>query len=106
MIFKVKYSQRAADDLDEIIRYINDELCNPQAAERFYNAANKKLGLMQENPYMFPLYHDKRLKDKVVRFAVIGNYLMFYMVDNDSSIINIARILYGSRDIPLVENLL
>ena len=102
MIFKVKYSKRAADDLADIIGYISGELCNPQAAERFYNAAADKLGLLRAHPYMFPLYRDEKLNAEGVRFAVIGNYLMFYLVDEDDATVNITRILYGGRDIPCV----
>ena len=99
MAFKVKYSEQAANDLDEIIRYISDVLFSPQSAENFYKAVNEKLGLLREHPYIFPLYHDDKLRSDGYRFAVIGNYLMFYLVDDGSSIVNIARILYGKRNI-------
>jgi toxin ParE1/3/4 len=102
MIYKVRYSERAAGDLADIISYISDELCNPQAAERFYHSVSEKLGLLREHPYMFPLRHEGKLNAEGVRFAVIGNYLMFYLVDDDNSVVNIARILYGRRDIPSV----
>ena len=102
MAFKVKYSERAANDLDDIISYINDELCNPQAAEHFFNAVDEKLNLLKEHPHMFPLHHDEKLGAEGIRFAVIGNYLMFYHVDDNNSIVTIARILYGKRDIPSI----
>jgi addiction module RelE/StbE family toxin len=102
MIFRVEYSERAASDLADIIGYISDKLCNPQAAERFYNAVSEKLGLLREHPYMFPLRHDEKLSAEGVRFAVIGNYLIFYLVDDDNSVVSIARILYGRRNIPSI----
>ena len=99
MAFTVKYSEQAADDLDEIIRYINDVLFSPQSARNFYNAVNGKLGLLREYPYLFPQYNDDKLRSEGYRFIVIGNYLMFYIVDDDGATVNIARILYGKRDI-------
>jgi len=99
MAFKVEYSERAAADLADIIAYISGEFCNPYAAERFYNSVNKKLALLREQPYMFPLHHDVKLNAEGVRFAVVGNYLMLYLIDEDNSAVSIARILYGSRDI-------
>ena len=102
MAFRVEYSERAADDLSDIISYISGELCNPQAAERFYNNVNEKLGLLREHPHMFPFHHDKKLNAEGLRFAVIGNYLMFYLVDDDNSVVSIARILYGRQDIQFV----
>ena len=102
MVFKVKYSEQANDDLADIIRYIGDELCNPQAAERFYAAVNKKLDLLREHPYMFPLHRDEKLNAEGIRFTIIGNYLMLYLVDDESSVVNITRILYGKRDMSSV----
>jgi len=99
MGFNVYFSEQAADDLAETIDYISNELCNPQAAERLYNAIDEKRELLREHPYMFPLYHDKKLSAEGYRFVAIGNFLMFYIVDEDKCVVNIARILYGGRNI-------
>jgi plasmid stabilization system protein ParE len=48
---------------------------------------------------MYLLNHDGKLHAEGFRFIVIGNYLMFYKVNEDDSIVNIARIVYGGRDI-------
>ena len=102
MIYKVDFSEQAADDLSEIIRYISEELYNPQAAERFYSEVNENRGLLREHPYMFPLYHDEKLSTEGIHSVVIGNFLMFYIVDDEKSIVSIVRILYGRRDISSV----
>ena len=99
MAFRIEFSQQAEYDLNEIVRYMNDELFNPQAAERFYQAVGEKLELLREQPYIFPLYHDEKLSAEGYHFVVIDNYLMFYLIDDDTSIVNIARLLYGKRDI-------
>jgi len=102
MGFKTEYSEQAAADLADVIQYLSDELCSPQAAERFYQAVYEKLEVLSENPYIYPLHHDEKLYAEGYRFAVIGNYLMFYMVNDDSSIVDIVRIVYGGRDISAV----
>ena len=100
MVFKVNFSDEGADDLDEIIRYISVELCNPKAAENFYNEVDEKIELLREHPYIFPLYPDEKLNAEGYRYAIIRNFLMFYLVDDEISVVTIARILYGKRDIP------
>ena len=99
MTFEVEFSEQGKSDLDEIIRYISEELLSPQAAQKFYSAVNEKLVLLQSFPYLYPLYHDDRLVDEDFHFVTIGNYLMFYIVDDDKAIVSIARILYGRRNI-------
>jgi len=100
MIYSVDFSKQAADDLSEITRYISEELYNPQAARRFYNEVTNKLTLLREQPYMFPLYHDEELSAKGIHSIVIGNFLMFFVVDDEKKVVSIVRILYGRRDIP------
>jgi toxin ParE1/3/4 len=100
MEYRVKLSEQAAVDLDKIMGYISDELYNPQAAERFYHLVHEKLGLLSENPHMYPLHHYEKLRGKGIRFAVIGNYLLLYIADDIHAVVNIARILYSKRDIP------
>lgn len=102
MVFKVEYSDPAALDLAEIIKYIKDELSNPQAAERFFNMVEQRLVDLREHPYKFPLYHNERLSEEGTRFVVVGNYIMFYIVDDINKIVTIARIVYGKQDIPAV----
>jgi addiction module RelE/StbE family toxin len=100
MDFNVQFTNQAAYDLDEILRYISEELYNQRAAENFYKAVNKKISQLNKHPFMFPLYHDEKLRAEGCRFAVIGNYLMLYFVDESAAVVNVARILYGRQDIP------
>ena len=102
MAFKVKFSERASDDINDIIEYINNELCSPKAAEKLYIAVSDKIELLRDNPYLFPLYHDERLSAEGYRFAVVGNYLIFYIIDDSNSTVNIVRVLYGRRNIPAI----
>jgi plasmid stabilization system protein ParE len=76
MAFKIKFSEQAADDLDEIVRYISEELCNQQAAEHFYDAVDEKLALLRKHPHMFPLYHNEKLSAEGVHSVVIGNFVL------------------------------
>ena len=99
MAFQVKFSERAATDLSEIIGYISDVLLNPIAAEHFYNEVDKKRQHIRENPKMYPLSRDERLKAKGYRVAVVGNYLLFYIVDDENAIAYIIRIVYSKRDL-------
>ena len=102
MDFKVKLSQQAVDDIDNIISYISHELYSPQAAERFFNRVNQKITMLGKNPFIYPLHHDEELSAKGLRFVVIGNYLMFYIIDVENTVVHIARIVYGGRNLPVV----
>ena len=98
MVFRTEFSEQADADLDEILQYISEELCAPQAAERFYLAVFDKLDILRDNPYIYPLHHNEILNAKGLHFIVIGNYLLFYTINDIENVVNIVRILYGKRD--------
>jgi len=104
MAYKVKYTEQAEEDLDTTVQYFCEELQNTQIAERFLYEVDKKIAILRDNPRLFPLHHDERLFDEGYHYSVIGNYLLFYVVDEDKKIVHIMKIVYGGRDIPTLYN--
>ena len=102
MAFKIKYSEQSSSDISDIIDYISDELSNPKAAKKFFMGVSEKIELLRENPYIFPLYHDRELSAEGYRFAIVGNYLIFYVIDDANATVNIVRIIFGRRNIPAI----
>ena len=99
MDFQVKFTEQGAEDLYDVIKYLNDVLLSPAAAERFYNEVDIKRNNISKNPFMYPLSRDERLSAEGYRTAVIGNYLLFYVVEEAVSLAYIVRIVYGRRDL-------
>jgi plasmid stabilization system protein ParE len=99
MVFRTKYTELGAQDLSDILDYIKDVLLNPTAAERFFREVNKKRQNISKNPFMYPLSRDEKLRALGYRAAAIGNYLLFYVVDEAVKICYIVRIVYGKRDL-------
>jgi len=103
MVFRIKFTEQAAEDITDIVSYISDELHSPGAARRFFNEVNKKLDKISGNPFMYPLSRIDKLRAKGYRAAAIGNYLLFYIADEADTVAYIARIVYGSRDLELLS---
>ncbi|MCM1060837.1 MAG: type II toxin-antitoxin system RelE/ParE family toxin [Eubacterium sp.] len=74
-------------------------LDNPPAAQRLLNNVADKILLIEENPLLYPLYHDEYLAARGYRFAVIANYLLFYKVDEADKTIYFLRLIYGYQNI-------
>jgi plasmid stabilization system protein ParE len=55
----------------------------------------KKTNRLKTHPYSCPVYED--VPD--YRKLVVGDYLVFYIVNEDAKIVEIHRIFHGSRDI-------
>jgi addiction module RelE/StbE family toxin len=95
-MLKLRINPVALQDLKEIKAYINDALCNPDAALKVVSGIVKTYESLAEMPFT-----GKKLSAVIdvetdFRYSISGSYLIFYRVD--SEYVSIYRILYGRRD--------
>ena len=98
-----KYSfvitDKANTDLDEIVRYISIELANPDAASGFIDHFLEMVDNVCSFPESGSLVNNVFLPDSSVRHKVIGNYVMYYLPDDDLRACIVLRVIYGGRDL-------
>lgn len=98
MNYRIVLSENARKDLMSIIRYVSEELLEPNTAQnlsRKIMAAIKSLG---EFPMRHRLCDEERLKFLGLRVMPVENYLIFYVPDEAKHITKIYRIIYSKRD--------
>jgi len=100
MEYKLRYAHFYWQGLDGAVFYIINELDSPTAAKRMVEKAEKTIQRIRENPLFYPLYHDENIAKKGYRYAVIGNYLLFYKIHENEKLIIIEAFVHGSRDVP------
>jgi len=95
-MMKLQINPEVVEDIAEIKRYIREDLCNPDAADRIAKKIVSAYKELKTSPFIgAPL--DSVLEVKTdYRFLVCGNYLIFYKVNDD--IISIYRVMNGRRD--------
>ena len=99
MAYNVRIMEKAEEDLSEIVTYISETLCNPQAAENLLLEFLKEKDNISDNPYMYPESNDLHLKEEGYRrFLFKKNYIALYLVDEEQKVVSIMRIFYAKRD--------
>lgn len=93
---KIRFTPQAVADLEEIKRYISDDLFNPQATTDLVALVFEKIRALAFLPQT-----GTRLKTdtpilKTYRFIPCKNYLVFYRTEEN--VISVIRILYARRD--------
>ena len=96
--YKVKIYPTAQQDLLEIIEYLNT--LSPEAALRYYDLLTEQIASLSRMPERCPKPKDLALAAKGYRYLIVENYLVFYIVSDDT--FQIRRILYGRRDYRLL----
>lgn len=93
---KISYSPAAVDDMDEIFSYITGE--NAPAADSMLRRLDESILKLADFPNMGSMLSedDYSLLQRGYRFIVVGSYLIFYRIVDDTIIIH--RILHGRRD--------
>lgn len=92
--FGYRLTKRAESDLDGIVSYITVDLANPQAASDFVNKLQDTIEEARAFPESGSLVHNEFLYIK----KLVGNYIMYYLLDTGENIICILRIVYGKRN--------
>lgn len=85
--YKIRFTPKASDDLDEIYSYIASEL----------NSVASANNLMDKIETSIMRLVDKTLKEKGYRKLIIDNYITFYIVDEMQKQVVIMRVLYGRQ---------
>jgi len=94
MDFKVLIAESAIDDLKEIVEFVAAD--NPEAAARLGERILSHALSLATMPQRFP-FHDKR---RGIRKMPLQPFLIFYVSDETTSVVNILHFWHGARRSP------
>jgi len=98
MAYKLSVADRAEQDSDSIADYIAADLQAPKAALDFLDEVDACHDRLRENPFLYEMCRDPRLKKEGYRRAVIGNYVMLYKVFEHKAEVIVYRVFYGQQN--------
>lgn len=90
--YKVVFLPAADKNLVDIDNYLNQFY--PNTAANFFSKLDKKISHLQTNPYTGAIY----ICNENYRKLTVGDYLVFYVVDEKKNTVEVHRVLHGSRD--------
>ena len=97
-MYNVEISDRAENDLDNIIVYIAQNLAAPKAASDFADKIFDCYDNLERNPYMYGVCHDPRLHKEGYRRALVKNYVVVFKIYEDTKDVHVHAIFHGSQD--------
>lgn len=75
MAYKVEITDSAKAELDEIVRYLVEELSNPISAKKLLDDFYEQKSYLYDNPYIFPVCSIQSLQQKGYRrFLFMKNW--------------------------------
>lgn len=96
--YRVVLSQKGKAEIRAIVQYIAVNLHEPDAARRTQRRFKELVASLKSMPNRYALVPDGYLASVGFRMTSVGNYLVFYMVDQEAKVVNISRVLYGRQN--------
>lgn len=97
-MYSIEYLPFALYDLQDITRYIAQELGSPSAAQRIAEGIVAAVDSLADMPYRRAVYVPIKSLDREYRTIRHGNYVAFYWIEEQRKVVTVARILYGKTD--------
>ncbi len=95
--YKVRVTDQAFADLNAIYEYIDQELLNPDAAVRIYNALIDGMRTLENMPERIKLMNSELEQKNGLRLMPVENYAIIFTIREDN--VYITNIFYGASDI-------
>jgi toxin ParE1/3/4 len=99
MIYAIKITAQAENDIRNIYEFIAYELQSPENASGQLDRIEKCIISLDDMPERYRFYDREPWKSRGLHIVPVDNYCVLYIVDNDDSTVSIMRVMYGGRDI-------
>lgn len=99
MRYDVQISNQAEADLRSIFEYIAFELQSVQNAVGQLDRLEESILSLDQMPDRYRAYEKEPWHSRGLRVMPVDNYLVFYIPNHDTKVVNIVRVMYGGRDI-------
>lgn len=99
MIYTVKITDQADEDIRGIYEYIAYELQSPENAGSQLNRIEKCIMSLDQMPERYRFYDRESWKSRGLHIVPVDNYCVLYIVDNGDMTVSVMRVMYGGRDI-------
>lgn len=100
--YNVRYSPQAVEDLQSIYNYIAIDLFAPMTANKLICKIQKQVKELKEMPYRFSKFEGEVLTEFEIHKAIVDNYLIIYLVEDNSKTVVILRVVYAGMNIQVM----
>ncbi|MCR2043161.1 type II toxin-antitoxin system RelE/ParE family toxin [Anaerosalibacter massiliensis] len=98
MKYRIIRTDKASDQLYDIINYIAEDSCSVDIALNYLNMIERAIIGLEDFPYMGSIPRYSILKKQSYRVLVVERHLIFYKVNEVEKIVIIYAIVDGRRE--------
>ena len=99
MEYEFELTEKANNDIEEILYYLSKRLMTPQSATRFMDALMKGINRICIFPESGEVLDNKFVPTDMIRRVLIGRYVIYYLVMKRKKKVLILRVSHELRDV-------
>lgn len=96
--YEIMVYETAESDIRDAVGYISKTLRELNTAQAMSKRFQEAITSLNKMPERFPLVPDSYLASIGIRTTSVGNYLIFYTVNQAERRVEVSRVLYGKRN--------
>lgn len=101
---EIIFSPESLDDLINIYSYISSVLYEPEIAKNQVNRIREAIRNLDLLPMRHRIVDWEPWRSMEMRVFPVNNYEIYYLVDQNRSVVQIVRIFYSGRDVENIIN--
>jgi addiction module RelE/StbE family toxin len=98
VVYEVKIITQAQEQMAEIVDYISNELCVPDAANNLLKKMESSIMSLSEFPERYQLIDEEPWRTEGVRKLLVNNFLIYYWIDKDRKKVQVIAVIYEKRN--------
>jgi addiction module RelE/StbE family toxin len=98
VVYEVKIITQAQEQMAEIVDYISNELCVPDAANNLLKEMESSIMSLSEFPERYQLIDEEPWRTEGVRKLLVNNFLIYYWIDKDKKKVQVIAVIYEKRN--------
>lgn len=98
MEYRIKFTGKCLNDIDEICKYISDKLKAEKSANKLRTKIKNVVKGLSTSPEMYAKIDRMDKLKREYRRIPINNYVILYSVDKKEKIIYISHMYYGGKN--------
>lgn len=96
--YEVKVTKMAYVHMQEIVRYISNELFSPKAAETLLDKFQESINGLSTMPERYSLVDEEPWRSEGFRKIMVKNFIIYFWIDEANHKIQVTGIVYGRRN--------
>lgn len=98
MRYEVTLTSQAIKQIEETVQYISKILLEPETARKWADTLQCEIGRLDSMPARYPLTEEEPWHTKGIRKMPVGNFLVYYLIDEERMAVWVTAVVYGRRN--------